>query len=155
MKSIVRNLRSCKNRQEQVLPIEADSKKIPKRSLSVGEFFKLSKSDSLDSNYSRMTSIFGLGSRQSSQDTNFEHNQKKIEVTQGDIRQNSKELAAGNNEDENVSDLLKLQGKAYLFLKRANAIEEVSPSLERSNVPNIIVHRAENSRQISGETEHQ
>ena len=121
--------------------------------MSVGEFFKLSKSDSLDSNYSRMTSIFGLGSRQSSQDTNFEHNQKKIEVTQGDIRQNSKELAAGNNEDEDLSDLLKSQGKAYLFLKRANAIEEVSPSLERSNVPNIIVHTAENSFQVK--TKHQ
>jgi hypothetical protein len=104
-----------------------------------------------------MTSVFGLGSRQSSQDTNFEHIQKKIEVTQGEIRQNSKERVApiGNDEDKDVSDVMKLQGKEYLFLKRANAIEEVSPSLERSNVPNIIVHRAENSRQISGETEHQ
>ena len=138
------------------MPIKTDSKKIPNRSLSVGEFFKLSKSDSLDSNYSRMTSIFGLGSRQSSQDTNTEHIQKKIEVTQGDIsgfRQNSKERAApiGNAEDLDVLDSIKLQGKAYLFLKRANAIEEVSPSLERSNVPNIIVHRAENSQTFAVE----
>ena len=101
-----------------------------------------------------MTSILGLGSRQSSQETHTEHFQKKIEVTKGELsglRQNSRERAQpiGNAEDEAIPDSMKLAGKAYLFLKRANDIEEVSPSLERSNVPNIIVHRAEHSQTFS------
>ena len=125
--------------------------------MSTGDFFKLSKSDSLDSNYSRMTSLFGLGSRQSSTETHTDPGQRRAEFRQDSLsrwKQSSAESAGSKGSEEQdlpSAAAVRSQGNNYLFLKRADAIEEVSPSLERSPLPNIVVHRAEDSEGLETE----
>ena len=140
-------LRQSKTKNE-ILPTSVKSRKIQIRNLSVEGFFKMSKSDSLDSNYSRATSMFGIGSRQSSQETSNEPNQGKNESLLGKRQKSyekstfsSSDLLEGSNTSELNKDFKRVQ---FLGLKRANAIQEVSPTLERSNLPNIIVHSIEN-----------
>ena len=87
---------------------------------------QLSKSDSRDSTYSRLTSFFGLGSSQSSQDTFFDVGNKKTETKNAF-------LVEEDEDGERVENLS--------TLRRTNAVDEVDIP---SNVPNIIVHAAEN-----------
>ena len=142
----------CGSNQEQVLLLETESRRNQRRNLSTGDFFKLSKSDSLDSNYSRMTSLFGLGSRQSSTETHTDPGQRMSDFRQDSLgrrKQSTAESAGSKGSEEQdlpaTAVAVRSQGNTYLFLKRADAIEEVSPSLERSPLPNIVVHRAEDS----------
>ena len=99
-----------------------------------------------------MTSLFGLGSRQSSTETHADPGQRLAEFRQDSLsrwKQPSAESAGSKGSEEqdlpSAAVAVRLQGGNYLFLKRADAIEEVSPSLERSPLPNIIVHKADDS----------
>ena len=123
-----------------------------KQKSRAGKMYKLSQTESLESNYSRITSVFGFGSRQSSQETNYsgidDLNQRKVALVMENsnkMRQTSKETGEtrDNKDKGDCSDSSQREARPYLLLRRADAIDEVSPYLERWTLPEIVVHRAE------------
>ena len=134
------------------LPIEDTMNNSQNRNLRAEKRFKLSQTESLESNYSRITSLFGFGSRQSSQETNCsgvdEFGPRKVALVKeisNKWRQSQSTEETGETRDnkEECSDYSRREAKSYLILRRADAIDEVSPSLERWTLPEIVVHRAE------------
>ena len=118
------------------LQVEESTKNTQKQNLKAEKYYHMSKSLSLDSNYSRLTSLFGFGSRQSSLETNPGNDDGKV-VT----RVNQEECLEYSNN---------LQGEQKSsLLKRADAIDEVSPALERWTPPDIIVHTPEETPAFS------
>ena len=120
------------------LQIEESTQNKRKQNLGAGKYHQMSKSLSLNSNFSGVTSLFGLGSRQSSLKTDDDlvnHGRVGTRVSQEDRFE--------------CSSNLQEEPKSYLYLRRADAIDEVSPSLERWNPPDVIVHRPEESPSLS------
>ena len=121
------------------LQIEESTKNTQIQNLRAGKYHQMSKSLSLTSNYSGITSLFWVGSRQSSLKTDDDvvsHGRVGTRVSQ--------------EESFECSSNLQEEPKSYLYLRRADAIDEVSPSLERWNPPDVIVHRPEESPSLSG-----
>ena len=124
------------------LQIEESTKNTQKQNLRAGKYHQMSKSLSLNSNYSGVTSLFGFGSRQSSLKTDPSGNDDHVSLGKVGTR-------VSQEESFECSSNLQEEPKSYLYLRRADAIDEVSPSLERWNPPDVIVHRPEESPSLS------